>query len=167
MNQTTPTTTGPRLWLRIVFGISLALNLLVIGLVVGAIARFGGMEGRRLPPHSMGAAMYRELPRADREALREKSQTRATHSVESRVAEANAIAAALRADPFDKGAVQVVLDEQAQHRIGWQQSAQTAWLDRVSLMSIADRSEYADRLHGSLTRHRGSDHHGRWAERRD
>lgn len=167
MNETTQTTTGPRLWLRIVFGISLALNLLVIGLVVGAVVRFGGIEGRRPPPHSMGAAMYRELPQADRKALREASQRRTNHSMESRVAEADAIAAALQADPFDRGAVQVVLDEQAQHRIGWQKTAQLAWLDRVSQMSVSNRSDYADRLRDSLTWHRGSAHRGRWGKHGD
>ncbi|MFT4959489.1 MAG: putative membrane protein [Paracoccaceae bacterium] len=152
--------TKPRLstWVSVVLGLSLALNLLVIGLVVGTFIRFSDMEGRRPPPHSMGAAMYRELPKSDRVALRQNSQRHATHSMETRVAEAAAIAAALRMHPFDEKAVQAVLDEQAEYRIGWQKTAQIAWLDQVSQMSSADRSEYVDRLQKSLTRHHDADH---------
>lgn len=161
MTETSQTKTGLSTWVRVVFGVSLALNLLVVGLLVGTFMRFGDKEGRRPPPHSMGTAMYRELPREDRKALRKNSQSRANHSKDFRASEAEAIAAALRTSPFDKGAVQSVLDMQAEHRLDWQQTTQAAWLERVSQMSVEARLEYADRLFEALTRKRGPDRHER------
>ena len=161
MNETSQIKTRLRTWIRVVFGLSLALNFLVIGLVIGTVVRFGGTEGGRPHPHSMGVALYRELPQADRKALRENSRRHAFHSKETRIVEADAIAAALRIHPFDKEAVRAVLEEQAQYRIGWQKTAQNAWLDQVSQMTVADRSDYADRLQASLTRYPGRDHRER------
>ena len=157
MTDSTRKSSGIRTWVRIVLGVSLALNLLVVGLMVGAMVRFGGAEGRRPPPHSMGAAMFRELPKEDRRALRETGMNRPSYASSSRGSATGGIAAALRADPFDRGAVLLILNEQAQHRIDWQKSAQQAWLDRVELMSVADRADFADRLQDSLNRHHKSD----------
>lgn len=167
MNEASKTKTGLNIWVRVVFGVSLALNLLVIGLLVGTFMRFGDKEGRRPPPHSMGTAMYRELPLEDRKALRKNSQSRANHSKEFRTSEAEAIAAALRTSPFDKGAVQSVLDAQAEHRLDWQKTTQAAWLERVSQMSAEARLEYSDRLFEALTRKRGQDRHERGSKQGD
>jgi uncharacterized membrane protein len=166
MNEKSPAKTGLSTWVRVVFGLSLALNLLVVGLLIGTVVRFGDKDGRRPPPHSMGTAMYHELPHEDRKALRKNSQARASHSKEFRAAEAEAIAAALRTSPFDKGAVQAVLDGQAEHRLKWQETTQTAWLDQVSQMSMEARLEYADRLYKALTQPRGRDRHGREQRRK-
>lgn len=144
--------------LRVVFGVSLALNLLVIGLLAGAALRFADTEGRRPLPHSLGTAMYREMPREDREILRKNAQRRAEQSRKFRISEATAIADALRTSPFDRNALQEVLDKQAEQRIGWQKMTQTVWLNRISRMSVEDRTEYADRLYISMTTPRGKDH---------
>lgn len=164
MTDLTQKPLGTLMWVRIALGVSLALNLLVVGLVVGAMFRFGDAEGRRPPAHSIGAAMFRELPQEDRKALREDMVNRPTHSAASRATETKAIAAALREDPFDPDVVLAILNEQAQDRIDWQQSAQQAWLDRVEQMSVTDRADFADRLNESLSRHRKSGHRssGRW-----
>ena len=44
-----------RVWPRVVLVVSLGLNLLFVGLMLGAVARHGGPEGRRTPP-TVGAA---------------------------------------------------------------------------------------------------------------
>lgn len=165
MNETSQTKSSLSKWVRVVFGVSLGLNLLVIGLLVGTIMRFGDTEGRRPPPHSMGTALYRELPHEDRKALRKSSQMRASHSKEQRIAEAEAFTAALRASPFDKDAVKTVLNEQAKYRLEWQETAQIAWLERVSQMSVEARSEYADRLYEALTHAHRPDRHERGQRR--
>lgn len=151
----------PRNWLRIVLGVSLALNLLVVGLIVGAIVRFGDMDGHRSLPHSMGAAMFRELPREDRQALRQIAGDHPIRSQQLRAEEARLIADALQTNPFDRDAVQSVLDAQTQHRVSWQNSAQMAWLDQVSQMSTAVRSRYAERLYDSMTHRPAAFHQGR------
>lgn len=153
-----------RIWLRILLGASLALNLLVVGLAIGAALRFGGPDGARRPPPSMGATLYREMSRADRKAFRAAMHDAPRDRQENRRAEAKRLGAVLRATPFDAGAVLAVLADQAQHRAQWQSAVNEAWLARVAAMTDAERAAYATRLETALTR---THHHGRDRESRD
>lgn len=141
-----------RLWLRILLGVSLALNLLVLGVVGGAIARHGGSDGMRAPPRTIGAAMFRELPREDRRVLR--AQSNGTHGDRHarQKAVALAVGKAVRATPFDSAGLVRILDEQAALRAGFQHSVQQAWLTRLAGMNDAERQDYADRLEHALNR---------------
>ena len=154
------------LWLRLVLGVSLGLNLLIAGLAIGAFARFGDMGGGRAASQTLGAAMFRELPREDRRALHKGAMRRGPHTAQMRQAQATAIATVLRADPFDPEALGDVLQTQAAQRMDWHHTAQLAWLERIAQMSTAERASYADRLYDSLTRDHG--HHrpprGRWGD---
>ena len=87
---------------RIVLILSLAANLLFIGLMVGAVMRHGhaGPRYRDRPP-SVGAALFRALPREDKREIRE-----AMHQRDSLVRDAERqsdfaeIRALLIAEPF-------------------------------------------------------------------
>ena len=133
-------------WVRVLLALSLALNLLVIGLVGGAMARFGGPDGLRPPARSIGAVLYHALPGEHRRALRSHSrQTRGGHANQRR-GQIKAVSAAIRAVPFDADAISTVLDA---HRSGLdraQQSLQQAWLAQVEQMSDDERQAYAERL---------------------
>lgn len=162
MAETERTRPRTRLWLRLLFGVSLALNLAVLGFVGGMMVRFGGPDAIRPPPHTIGAVLFRELPRGDQHALRaETGRAHGDRHARQR-ADAMAISAAVRAIPFDPAALNALLDEQATRRTGIQQSAQQAWLVRVAGMSQATRTAYADRLEQALNRPRfkssGRDH---------
>ena len=135
----------PRLWLRGVLIVSLGLNLLVLGLVGGAMLRFGP-EGMRLPPRSVGAALYRELPRKDRRALWAGSKQTHRDRHARQKAEALALGVAIRATPFDAATLEAVLDQQAARRGDLRKSMQAAWLARVAGMSPDERQAFADRL---------------------
>lgn len=141
-----------RLWLRIVLGVSLALNFLVLGLAGGAMLRFGGPDGMRPPPRSIGAILFRELPRADRRALWSGSKNIHADRYARQKADALVLGAALRVSPFDEAAVATLLGEHAMRRAGLYGSLQQAWLTRVSAMSEAERGAYADRLETALDR---------------
>lgn len=155
-----PVVPRTRLWLRLAFGASLALNLLVIGLVAGTAFRYGGKDGMRPPPSSFGATMYRQLSRDDRRALRAAMKNGGPKDqFARRKSEAQAIGAALRADPFDADAVETLLEGQASQRRDWQMSVQTAWMARLEKMSPAERTAYADRLEQALISPRKSRHH--------
>ena len=148
-----------RLWLRILLGVSLALNLLVVGLVGGAMWRFGGPDGTRPPPRTIGAALYRALPREDRRALLAQSRGKFPGVRDGRrKAGIQAVSAALRATPFDADAVMAILEAQAAARDDLQKSLQRAWLVRVGAMSAEQRRLYADRLERGQER--------RWFKRR-
>lgn len=144
-----------RRWLRVALAVSLTLNLLVVGLVVGAAMRFGGPDGGHKPPPSMGAALYRELPRDDRKAVRAAMKSAHGQRKSDRATEAQRLGDALRAQPFDAAAVQAVMAVQAQARADWQGGVQQAWLARVAAMSDAERIDYANRLQKAMTRPRG------------
>jgi len=140
--------------LRILLGVSLALNLLVLGLVTGAMLRFGGPHGMRMPPRSLGSTMIREMPRQDRHAMREQAFGDPASRRDHRRVGAAAMSAALRAVPFDREALHAVVSEQARHREAVQASVQAAWLARVDQMSDAERAAYADRLQHAQTKTR-------------
>lgn len=141
-----------RLWLRLLFGASLALNLLVIGLVAGAAFRFGGPDGMRPPPRSLGAALYRALPDEHRDELRSHSKKKRGGHHEKRARDAQEVATALRTTPFDLNALDAVLSRQVHERTEFQLSLQSKWLDRIGAMSDAERLAYADRFEEIVSR---------------
>lgn len=158
MSENQPTKSPTRLWLRVLLGLSLALNLLVVGLVGGAMIRFGGPDGMRAPPRSVGAVMFRELSREDRRALWRHSNGdhRARHKED-----AQAVNAAMRAIPFETSALEALLRGQAEQRLAFRNTVQQAWLTRVAAMSDAEREAYADRLEHALNRPRFRSRHER------
>lgn len=133
-------------WMRIFLALSLALNLMVIGLVGGAMMRFGGSDGMRPPPRSIGTVLYRALPGEQRRALWSTSrQVRGDH-LQQRRGQIQAVSAAIRATPFDADTIREILDG---HRSGLdraRQSLQQAWLAQIEQMSDEDRQAYAERL---------------------
>jgi len=156
---------APR-WMRVLLGVSLALNLLVIGLVSGAYVRMGGLQGLdrlRAPPRTVGAAMFRELSGEDRRALRDRSNGMnmggsmpMTHHARL-MAEAMEVSEAVRAVPFDPQALSDILEQQARKRQGFQKSVQQVWVERVTTMSASEREAYGARLLHAMNRPRPKD----------
>ncbi|MBE1283948.1 MAG: periplasmic heavy metal sensor [Rhodobacteraceae bacterium] len=136
-------------WVRLLLIVSLTANLAVAGLVAGAAWRFHGTDKGR-PPPSVGAMLFRELPREERRSLRTELWSENGNAKggfrERRLADGQAVTAALRAVPFDPAALRSVLDGQAQSREAYQARIQAAWITRVEDMSDAERAQYADRL---------------------
>lgn len=141
-------------WLRILLGASLALNLLVLGLAIGAVLRFGGPDGARRPPPVLGAALYRELPREDRRAYRKAMQELPNVRGPDRKTAARQIAQLLRATPFDPDALGTLLGEYATRRDKWHAMAGMVLLEQVDQMSENERMAYADRIEEALSRDR-------------
>lgn len=144
MPAATPTSTGMKPWLRVVFGLSLALNLLVLGLVLGVMMRFGFPGGDRPPPPT-GVSLVRALPSEDRRAIRDHLRETLPPPPD-RLAEANDLAGALSADPYDPAALETVVDAQAAHRVAFQVALKEAWMGHIAEMDAADRAAYAERL---------------------
>lgn len=143
-----------RLWVRILLAVSLALNLLFVGLTVGAAARFWKPDGHR-PHPSVGAALIRALPSEHRKGLRDEIRV---HRDEGRYEkgrrEAEEIAEILTDVPFDPDALAEIAGRQLERHHGWLSAMQGAWLDRVSAMSVDERSEYATRLQSIMSQER-------------
>lgn len=137
----------PRGWLRWLLALSLACNLAVAGLVIGAAIRF-----RDGPPRvfdlSIGP-LARALGREDRAwIMRElaRSHDLRPRSAEARRAEAAALAAAVRAAPFDAGAFAAALDAMRGRAETLQRAAQDLLVARIASLAPEERAALADRL---------------------
>ena len=165
-DKSPPRTARSPLWLRLLLFVSLALNLLVAGVVAGHILR-DGPDGRVPRVDRMGGPMTfalspedrREIGHALRDAYREKRPTR-----EQIMAEYQGVIEALRSDPFDRRGLQSAFDRQlasTQDRVA---IGQEVLMQRITTMSDAERHAFADRLEEGLRRHGERREHG---DRRD
>lgn len=161
MTDVTPAPKPPRRRGRILLFISLAFNLLIVGLVAGAM--LGGPRDRDRAPalRDLGFGPFvHALPRADRAAMGRAIKRDAGSFRENRVAlrrQFEAFLAALRADPFDAAEVGRLIADQ-QSRIGERQAlGRRLLLERIEAMSAAQRAAYADALDKAL--HRRSPRH--------
>ena len=168
MNETSAsseTGRGKRSWIVIALAISLSLNLLVAGLVAGALI-WHGLEhrdgGRRLDLGDVGFGPFvAALPPRDRRELaravaREEGSFRENRALMIRQFET--LLAALRADPYDPEAVRALLVEQ-QRSVGARQDlGRELLLERIGEMSAAERADSADALARLLRRSGKRDH---------
>ena len=137
-------------WLLIV---SLALNLLVAGLVVGALARHGGPGGRPRPAELSLGPFARALEPEDRRAVLRSLGDRPDlrpPGREERAAHFAEVVAALRAEPFDQPRAAAALAEQSERVAAVEQAVQEALLARLAAMTPAERAAFADRLLAEL-----------------
>ncbi|WP_037307804.1 periplasmic heavy metal sensor [Ruegeria halocynthiae] len=132
-------------WMPILLAVSLALNLLVVGVALGTAFRVKGGHHGKAPP-GFGSALYRALPKEDRVALRQELSERHVKGSKHRSQDFDALGTALRSDPFEPEAVQVLLQQQAQSMADLQVALQEEWLARITEMSDEERQVYADRL---------------------
>lgn len=154
------------LWMRWALGLSLALNLLVVGLAVGAAFRIGDVRMLRPPPPSASNAMFRELPRKARKQFTEDVRAAEGLRPIRRRDEADEIAAAMRAVPFDAARMGAVLEGYASARQAWQQAINRAWVARLSDMTDAERASLSDRMQ-SWSKRRSERHKSRQDGARD
>jgi len=150
-------TTKKRSWLPIALAASLALNLLVVGVVAGTIWRVRDGDDARIPP-GFAPALYRALPDMDRRDLRRELTARHSERSRLQIEDFAALDKALRAVPFDPKAVEQVLMRQVQATAEMQEALSRKWLARISAMSDAARARYADKLEDMLKKGR---HHKR------
>lgn len=157
MTETPDIPKKPRRWLYPVLFLSLALNLLVAGMIVGRIASpdgprradFGAARGL------VGEPFLRALPEGHRHELMREVIHQSASLRESREAlrgRFQAFVAALRADPYDPDAVAALLAEQRQAALRRNDLGETLLLARLHAMNSAEREAYADALERSFRR---------------
>lgn len=172
-HQTPPpeTATRPRRWTRVVLVLSLAANLAVAGLVLGAWLthdrpghRDGGPRGARdldrdRVVRELGFGPYASaIPREGRDGLKEAVEAHRGDLRANRDALRNAFEATLdtlRADPFDRAAMAAQMAAQRSAIEGSQKIGHEILLDRLEAMSAAERAEFANRLERGLGREPG------------
>ena len=146
-----------RRWVMPVLFVSLALNLLVVGAILGrALAPDEHRNRDRIagPIRSViGEPFVRALSRGDRKSvlseIREQGP-RFRQNRENLRQRVTAFLDALRAEPFDAERVRKLMEEQRQVARGRQELGETLLLNRLSQMTTEERLAYADRLEKSL-----------------
>lgn len=153
----TETPVKRRRWLYPVLFLSLALNLLIVGMVVGWMAsphgprgsNFGGARGL------VGEPFLRALPDDQRRALIRDMAREAPRIRESRDSlrtRFNAFLEALRADPYDTDRVAALLRDQRDAALRRNEMGEQLLLERLAAMTPDQRRAYADALETSLKR---------------
>lgn len=140
--------------LRWALGISLALNLAVVGMVAGAMLRDGpGMRGAMV--RDLGFGPFTEaLSREDRQALRQALFERAPEirqARQQRQEDLQALVAILRAEPFDAAALAAAMAEQEARMVGQLRLGQTVLQERIAAMTPEARRGFAERLEDGLS----------------
>lgn len=139
--------------MRITLLVSLALNLLVVGLVTGFFVSGGPEKRSDRNPRDIGSLYMRALDPEDRRALRRDftaglaSQGRDREAV---VTDLQAGLDALRASPFDADAFRQAMADQSTRRTQREEIGRQALAAQIDEMTQAERSAYADRVEQGL-----------------
>ncbi len=145
-----------RLGLKLLFALSLALNLAVLGAVAGAVWRHGGLAERGGADRLAGPALLRALEPEDRRAVFRAARAARPDTAPEAGQRIARLVEALSAEPLDADAVRALATEQrmqASARLG---AVSEAWQARVLAMSAAERAAYARRLESFSARSPGS-----------
>lgn len=141
-------------WLRALLVGSLALNLVVVGVVVGVLVKHGHPSGGPRFDLTVGPlTRAMEEPQRDgvRAALRDRGVFRAMDRSAMRTDQQDLIAT-LRADPFDDAAFRAILSRQRVRLAAGQETVADVVSDQIARMSAPQRAAFADRLGAQLRR---------------
>jgi len=140
--------------LRVVLVCSLALNLAVIGAVVGALVSGRMGEG---PPRSIdlgvGPVARALTPEERREVVRGLRQDRVMRDLDLR-GRIDGMLAVLKADPYDPDLFRALMQERAAQVTAVQAKAQDAFLETIAQMTPERRAAFADALALEMSKER-------------
>ena len=137
----------PRNLWKILFGISLALNLLIVGALGGAMLRVG--KGPVLKHRASGNLYMRALNFEDKKALRKELFKNKDSRKVIRAKEHSSYSSAvkiLRKYPFDRKAFEDLLDQQTKYSKSRPSSARAVLITQIENMTKEERLIYSKRL---------------------
>lgn len=148
---------SPR-WMRILLVASLGLNLLIVAMVSAAVLSGGGPGPSREAARDLGrTAFIRALGPGDRRALWRDMRSERGAFRENREqlrARFERLLVALRAEEFDRAALDQIIAEQRAAGEARRSLGERLVVRRLEAMSVEDRRAYADRLEAEVTRRR-------------
>ncbi|WP_157946942.1 periplasmic heavy metal sensor [Thalassobius sp. I31.1] len=154
MTETRTTDTEPkkmRPWIRVLFGVSLSLNLLVIAAATAMFARWDGDRyGRDHHPAGGAVTLIRALPDSHRIQLRDAFERhdpgdRAARTA-SRRQQFQDILLLLSVEPFDAAGFEAVLNQQADKSEGRLTGGAAALTEVIDQMTEAERATYLEEV---------------------
>ena len=149
-------------WVKIVLVLSLAFNLLIVGIAAGGFAgkdRKGGHRGGpdriSVPGDLAPRAFIAAIPMEDRHdlatAFRDRVRPEEGRREELR-ARVQSLLVALRAEPFDPTAISVLMMEQRSAILERQEKGQAVFLEYLTDLSAEERLAFAEKLEKSIRR---------------
>lgn len=143
-----------RRWIKILLFASLALNVAVAGLALGAVLRHDEARDDRRARYDRSSGPYTAaLTRDDRRAIWQEMRSRrdADRPDWSQIsADYDAVVAALRTEPFDSVLLRDIVTRQFDAGIARQQLGNTLLLEHIEAMDPQARAAFADRLSATL-----------------
>jgi uncharacterized membrane protein len=159
MTDTPPKSPKSGRWIKWALFVSLALNLAVVGVVVGVGASHRSAEKRPEPSRiarSLGLGPYGDaLTKGQMSDLRPLVAKRLPDIRKSRRSLRNGVSQTvqlLRADPFDADAFEAIMNAQGAAAFKLQETGRSILVERVKSMSPEDRAIFADRLENATKR---------------
>lgn len=149
-------------WVKGVLAVSLAVNLLIVGLVAGFFLSTGpGGDDRSRALTTLGLGPFAvALTREDREALLARIDREAQRGARREIGGAmRDLGAILRSEPFDRDAASAVLRQTRGAAERLQAQGHDALLDQLQAMTPEARRALSERLQRTLRRmsERGGD----------
>lgn len=167
-DETDTAARGTKPWIRVLLVVSLALNLLILGTVGGAMMTWSKWRSHHPPRLDMaGGPLTQALTREDRRAIARQMRKAYRDNSAPRAelkAELEELANELKAEPFDAAAVRKRL---ARHRGVFHDRfalGQSLLLEHLKQMQPKERAAYADRLLRALEKKAA---HGQEKDRRE
>lgn len=155
--RATPPATGRGV--KIALGLSLALNLLIVGLVGGAVLGRGGAPERGDPAASLrslaAGPLTEVLSESERGDLRRglaESRDRIRPDTVALMQAFREFSGLLTAEPFDREALAEILGAQRGRMQSLMETGHEVLLDELEAMSPAQRADLAQRLERRLRR---------------
>ena len=145
-------------WTKNILILSLGLNLLVVGVVIGAVLRHGGegaREGRSHALNGFGSPYMRALPKEARREIMRTLRDDGSRKLPDRNARREMFEVtltALRAQPFEPETVDAAVSRQANTAFSVQREMQEIWLQQIIEMSDAERAAYADAFEQAINK---------------
>ena len=157
---TEPKIKSAGIWVKVVLFTSLAMNLLIVGMVAGAVLRGGPGANRAELNRSairdlglgpFGQALSLDSKRDIGRAMKGRGDELRENRQEIR-AQIDTLLTVLRQTPYQSETVREILTEQQHRLIQRQDIGRELLISNLESMGPAARAEYADRLEKSLRR---------------
>lgn len=149
----------PSRLLRVVLVVSLALNLLFMGLMAGSVLRAQaspkGPKHRPPPPAAsmmIGGLVFRDLEPKERREIRRMAEGRIGSVFKRRRQEVEALLALIGAEQLDMQALQTELAAQKTTQDDIEARVEAIWLAHVQKMTVAERKALVERMITRLDR---------------
>jgi uncharacterized membrane protein len=144
---------------KIALAVSLALNLLVVGLVGGALLGRGGDPGDAPAIRTLGLGPFAlALSREGRDDVRRRIEADLPAIARDRIRIGRSLREVQRAlltEPFDRAAAAAALARSREASVALQAHGHGALLDALAAMSAEDRAAVAERLGRAMRRFGG------------